>query len=74
MNKLDDELRMEHALDILNRRIAKFIRENQDKNFSNFKAKLEKYVSEEEEIYSLNQKTIDKVINEYLKELKGELI
>lgn len=66
----EDELKMEHALDILNRRVAKFIREHKDKNFKNFKEELEKYALEEEKIYLLNQETIDKVINEYLKELK----
>lgn len=68
---MNRELNMEHALDILNRKIAKYIREQKNGNIDEFKSKLREFAKEEEEIYELNEEAIEKVLNEYLKDIKG---
>ncbi len=68
MNK---ELKMEHALDVLNRKIAKYIREHKDGNIDEFRTKLREFAKEEEQIYELNEDIIERVIREYLKDIKG---
>ena len=68
MNK---ELKMEHALDVLNRKIAKYIREHKDGNIDEFITKLREFAKEEEQIYELNEDIIERVIREYLKDIKG---
>lgn len=65
-----DELDMEHALDVLNRKVAKYIRENKEKNIEDFKSQLKKFAEEENKIYELDKETIEKVLNEYLKDLR----
>ncbi len=67
MNK---ELKMEHALDVLNRKIAKYIREHKDGNIDEFRTKLREFAKEEEQIYELNEDIIERVIREYLKDIK----
>ena len=61
---------MEHALDILNRKIAKYIREHKEGDIEQFKNKLREFAKEEEKIYELDEETIEKVIKEYLKDIK----
>ncbi len=67
-----DELKLELAIDILQRKIAQFIRNNKEKDFEIFKKELQKLVEEEDKIYDLDEETINKVYEQYLKELKGE--
>lgn len=67
---MEEELKMEHALDILNRKIAKYIREQKETNIDEFKNKLREFAKEEDQIYELNEETIEKVIKEYLKDIK----
>lgn len=67
---MKDELQMEHALDILNRRVAKYMRDNKNINLEDFKKKLIEYSKEEDRIYELDKKTIEKVFEQYLKEIK----
>ena len=67
---MKDELQIEHALDILNRRIAKFMRDNKNRNLEDFKKKLIEFSNEEDKIYELDEQTIEKVFEQYLEEIK----
>ena len=67
---MEEELKMEHALDILNRKVAKYIREHKEGDIEQFKNKLREFAKEEEKIYELDEETIEKVIKEYLKDIK----
>lgn len=67
-----DELKVELAIDIMQRKIAHFIRNNKEKDLEKFKEQLQKLVEEEEKIYELDNETIEKVYEVYLKEIKKE--
>lgn len=67
-----DELKLELAIDIMQRKIAQFIRNNKEKNLEIFKKQLQKLIEEENRIYELDEETINKVYQVYLKELKKE--
>lgn len=66
-----DELKVELAIDIMQRKIAHFIRNNKETNLENFKQKLQQLI-EEEKVYELDEETIQKVYEIYLKEIKEE--
>lgn len=66
-----DELKVEVALEIIELKILHLIKNNKDKNFSVFKEKLNTLTEEREKIYNLDEKTIDKVYNLYLQEIKN---
>ena len=66
-----DELKVEVALEIIELKILHLIKNNKDKNFSVFKEKLNALTEEREKIYNLDEKTIDKVYNLYLQEIKN---
>lgn len=67
-----EELKLELAIDIMQRKIAHFIKNNKEKDFENFKKELQKLIEEEDKIYDLDEETIDKVYKVYLKEIKRE--
>lgn len=67
-----DELKVEIAIDIMQRKISHFIRDNKEKNFKIFKEQLQELIEEEDKIYDLDEETINKVYQVYLKELKRE--
>lgn len=67
-----DELKLEIAIDIMQRKIAHFIKNNKEKNLDVFKKQLQKLIEEEEKIYELDEETINKVYQVYLEELKKE--
>ncbi len=67
-----DELKVELAIDIMQRKIAHFIRNNKETNLESFKEKLQQLVEEEEKLYELDEETIQKVYEIYLKEIKEE--
>lgn len=67
-----DELKVEIAIDIMQRKIAHFIKNNKEKDIKKFKEELQKLAEEEEKIYELDEVTIEKVYEVYLKEIKGE--
>lgn len=67
-----DELKVELAIDIMQRKIAHFIKNNKEKDIKKFKEQLQKLAEEEEKIYELDEATIEKVYEVYLKEIKGE--
>ncbi len=67
-----EEFKVELAIDIMQRKIAHFIKNNKEKNVEIFKNELQKLTQEEEKIYELDEDTIEKVYEVYLQELKKE--
>ncbi len=65
------EVEVELALSIINRKIAKLIENNKENDIHIFKKELMNLKEEEEKIYQLDEKTIKKVFDIYLKELKN---
>ena len=58
---------------VINLKIAKAIKENEEKDYEAFKTKIEKLTDEKREIYKGNQEIINKVLNVYLEEIKKQL-
>ena len=76
MEDLNDN-KIDLALDIMQQKIIKFMKEFKVSNKENseeekelFKKEFIKLVQEKEKIYDLDEETIKKVYNEYLKEVK----
>lgn len=67
-----NEIKVEIAIDIIQRKIAHFIRNNKEKNLEIFKKQLQELIEEENKIYELDEETINKVYEIYLNELKKE--
>ena len=67
-----EKYKVEHALDILNRKIAKYIRENKSSDIEEFKKNMKRFAEEENKIYELDEEIINKVINQYLKDIKNK--
>ncbi len=67
-----NELTLELAIDIMQRKIAHFIRNNKEKDLEIFKKQLQKLIEEEDKIYELDEEIINKTYKVYLKELKRE--
>ena len=65
-----DELDLDLAIDIMQRKISQFMRNNKEKDYSKFKEELQKLIEEEDKIYELDEETIKKVYNIYLNEIK----
>lgn len=61
---------VELAINIINLKIAKEIKENKEKEFDKFKEKIVKLEDERDQIYLENEEIINKVIEKYLKEVK----
>ena len=61
---------VELAINIINLKIAKEIKENKEKEFDKFKEKILKLEDERDQIYLGNEEIINKVIEKYLKEVK----
>ncbi len=55
---------------IIDLKIAKEIKENKEKNFENFTEKITKLKNERSEIYKGNQEIIDKILTQYVNEVK----
>lgn len=62
-----DELKVEIAIEILERKISEFIKNNKETDFEKFKKELQKLTEEREKIYELDEEIIEKVYNNYLK-------
>ncbi len=65
-----DELRVEIALDIIQRKIVHLLENNKGKDISLVKEELKTLVEEREKIYELDKTTINKVYDVYLEEIK----
>ena len=65
-----DELKVEIALEILQRKIVSLLKSNKDIDVDTAKETLKTLVEEREKIYNLDEETIEKVYNIYLDEVK----
>lgn len=65
-----DELRVEIALEIIQRKIVHLLENNKGKDISLVKEELKTLVEEREKIYELDKSTINKVYDVYLEEIK----
>ena len=65
-----DELKVEIALEIIQRKIVSLLKSNKDINVDTAKETLKTLVEEREKIYNLDEETIEKVYNIYLDEVK----
>lgn len=63
--------REELAIYVINLKIAKEIKENEEKEYTKFKEKITKLQEERDEIYLGNEEIINKVLTEYIEEVKG---
>ena len=63
-----EEEKVEVAIEIIQRKIARFIKDNKEKDFKKFNRKLKKLINEREKIYELDEKTIERVYKEAFKE------
>ena len=61
---------IELAINIINLKIAKEIKENKEKEYDKFKEKIVKLENERNQIYLGNKEIINKVMEKYLKEVK----
>ncbi|MDO5011849.1 MAG: hypothetical protein Q4E31_13560 [Intestinibacter bartlettii] len=61
---------VELAINIINLKIAKEIKENKEKEYDKFKEKIVKLENERNQIYLGNKEIINKVMEKYLKEVK----
>lgn len=62
--------RSELAIEVINLKIAKGIKENKEKNYFTFREKILSLENERKEIYLSNQEVIDKVLTKYLNEVR----
>jgi len=60
----------ELALYVIDLKIAKEIKENEDTNFSTFSTNIKNLKDEKQEIYKGNKEIINKILTEYLKDVK----
>ena len=65
-----DELMVEIALEIIQRKIVSLLKSNKDIDVDTAKETLKTLVEEREKIYNLDEETIEKVYNIYLDEVK----
>lgn len=65
-----DELKVEIALEIIQRKIVSLLKSNKDVDVDTAKETLKTLVEEREKIYNLDAETIEKVYNIYLDEVK----
>ena len=67
-----DELKMEIALEVIQLKIVHFIKNYTGKNSEDFQLKLRKLANERQKIYELDDDTINKVYDIYLKDIRKE--
>ena len=65
-----DELKVEIALEIIQRKIVSLLKSNKDVDVDTAKETLKTLVEEREKIYNLDEETIEKVYSIYLDEVK----
>ena len=65
-----DELKVEIALEIIQRKIVSLLKSNKDIDVDTAKETLKTLFEEREKIYNLDEETIEKVYNIYLDEVK----
>ena len=65
-----DEMDLDIALDVMQLKIADYIKNYKGDNKQEFIDGLKKLVDEKDKLYDLDQETIEKVYNQYLKDIK----
>ena len=65
-----DELKVEIALEIIQKKIVSLLKSNKDVDADTAKETLKTLVEEREKTYNLDEETIEKVYNIYLDEVK----
>lgn len=65
-----DELKVEIALEIIQKKIVSLLKSNKDVDADTAKETLKTLFEEREKIYNLDEETIEKVYNIYLDEVK----
>ena len=65
-----DQLKVEIALEIIQKKIVSLLKSNKDVDADTAKETLKTLVEEREKIYNLDEETIEKVYNIYLDEVK----
>lgn len=65
-----DELRVEIALEIIQKKIVHLLKNNKGDDMNTIKESLKTLVDEREKIYDLDKDTINKVYDVYLEEIK----
>lgn len=65
-----DELRVEIALEIIQKKIVHLLKNNKGEDMNTIKESLKTLVKEREKIYDLDKDTINKVYDVYLEEIK----
>lgn len=65
-----DELRVEIALEIIQKKIVHLLKNNKGEDMNTIKESLKTLVDEREKIYDLDKDTINKVYDVYLEEIK----
>ena len=66
-----DELKVEIALEIIQLKIVHLLKNNKNNDRNQIKEELDTLIEEREKIYELDEKTIDKVYDVYLKEIRN---
>ena len=66
-----DELKVEIALEIIQLKIVHLLKNNKNNDRNQIKEELDTLNEEREKIYELDEKTIDKVYDVYLKEIRN---
>ena len=69
MIKIDN--RIELALDVIELKKADLLRNREYKSYEDYKATLQKLNKEKEEVFSQNESVIEKVLTDYLCEVKN---
>ena len=65
-----DELRVEIALEIIQKKIVHLLKNNKGEDMNTINERLKTLVDEREKIYDLDKDTINKVYDVYLEEIK----
>lgn len=63
--------RLELAIEVINLKIAKEVKENKEKEYNKFKKRITKLQEERDQIYLKNEEIINKALTQYLNEVKG---
>lgn len=67
-----DEARIELALEIMQLKIVRYIKNYKGKDLEEFKCELERLNNEREKIYELDKEIIDKVYSVYVEEIRNK--
>ena len=73
MIKIEDN-KFDLALYVINLKIADTIKNNKEKEYNKFKTELTKLIDEKRRIYKNDKEIINKILNVYLEEIRGDKI